>query len=76
MSAGPIASARAFAPRPRDALVADSVTPEIRGLAFGFHRAMDTAGALLGILIAVVVVWRAQQNHARALKIHLSDPWS
>lgn len=29
---------------PRDALVADSVSPQTRGLAFGFHRAMDTAG--------------------------------
>jgi MFS family permease len=47
---------------PRDALVADSVTKETRGLAFGFHRAMDTAGAMLGILIAVVVVWLAQKN--------------
>ncbi len=47
---------------PRDALVADSVTKETRGLAFGFHRAMDTAGAMLGIVIAVVVVWLAQKN--------------
>lgn len=47
---------------PRDALVADSVTPEKRGLAFGFHRAMDTAGALLGLLIALGVVWLAQKN--------------
>jgi MFS family permease len=47
---------------PRDALVADSVTKEMRGLAFGFHRAADTAGAFLGILIALVVVWLAQKN--------------
>ncbi|MDR3575677.1 MAG: MFS transporter [Anaerolineaceae bacterium] len=47
---------------PRDALVADSVTPATRGLAFGFHRAMDTAGAMLGILIAALVVWLAQKN--------------
>lgn len=47
---------------PRDALVADSVTKEIRGLAFGFHRAMDTAGAMLGLLIAAGVVWMAQAN--------------
>ena len=47
---------------PRDALVADSVTPETRGLAFGFHRAMDTAGAMLGILIALLAVWLAQKN--------------
>jgi len=47
---------------PRDALVADSVTPQVRGLAFGFHRAMDTAGAMVGILIAMLVVWLAQAN--------------
>src|SRR5512136_1162312 len=47
---------------PRDALVADSVTKETRGLAFGFHRAMDTAGAMLGILVAALVVWLAQKN--------------
>jgi len=47
---------------PRDALVADSVTKETRGLAFGLHRAMDTAGAMVGLLIAVGVVWAAQKN--------------
>jgi MFS family permease len=47
---------------PRDALVADSVTTETRGLAFGLHRAMDTAGAMLGMLIALAVVWMAQKN--------------
>ncbi len=47
---------------PRDALVADSVTKETRGLAFGFHRAMDTAGAMVGILIAILVVWLAQKK--------------
>ena len=47
---------------PRDALVANSVTKETRGLAFGFHRAMDTAGAMVGIAIAVLVVWLAQRN--------------
>ncbi len=47
---------------PRDALVADSVSKETRGLAFGFHRALDTAGAMVGILIAILVVWLAQKN--------------
>lgn len=47
---------------PRDALVADSVDDKARGLAFGLHRAMDTAGAFLGILIAALVVWLAQKN--------------
>lgn len=37
---------------PRDALIADSVDPKIRGRAFGFRSAADNAGALLGPLIA------------------------
>jgi MFS family permease len=37
---------------PRDALIADSVDPSIRGKAFGFHRAADHAGGVLGPLIA------------------------
>jgi MFS family permease len=45
---------------PRDALIADSVSPETRGLSFGFHRAADTAGAMLGMLIAAGVVWATQ----------------
>ena len=41
---------------PRDALVADSIDEQHRGLAFGLHRAGDTAGALLGLLLALAVV--------------------
>ena len=37
---------------PRDALIADSVDPSVRGKAYGFHRSMDNAGALLGPLVA------------------------
>ncbi len=37
---------------PRDALLADAVPPESRGHAFGVHRAMDTAGGLVGALLA------------------------
>lgn len=48
---------------PRDALVADSVTKGTRGLAFGFHRAMDTAGAMIGLLIAAAVVWMVQASN-------------
>ena len=47
---------------PRDALVADSVEESRRGAAFGFQRAADTAGAMLGLLIALLVVWLAQSN--------------
>ncbi|MGA1790256.1 MAG: MFS transporter [bacterium] len=41
---------------PRDALVADSVPSSMCGLAFGFHRAADTAGATLGIGIALFTI--------------------
>lgn len=37
---------------PRDALLAASVGPDRRGLAFGLHRAMDNAGAVVGPLVA------------------------
>jgi MFS family permease len=47
---------------PRDALVADSIEPKQRGLAFGFHRAADTAGAVFGLLIAALVIWLAQSK--------------
>jgi len=41
---------------PRDALIAASVDKNRRGRAFGFHRAMDHAGAVLGPLLAVVTL--------------------
>lgn len=41
---------------PRDALIADSVAPEIRGRAFGFHRASDHLGAVVGPLLAVLLL--------------------
>jgi MFS family permease len=41
---------------PRDALLARSVASEERGSAFGFHRAMDHAGAAVGPLVAVALL--------------------
>lgn len=41
---------------PRDALVADSVDPSLRGKAFGFHRSMDHAGAVVGPLLATFLL--------------------
>lgn len=37
----------------RDALIADAVDPSQGGRAYGFHRMMDTAGAIFGVLIAM-----------------------
>ena len=42
---------------PRDALIADSTPPEMRGRAFGFHRAMDHLGAAIGPLFAALFLW-------------------
>lgn len=41
---------------PRDALIADSVDPAIRGKAYGFHRSMDHAGAIVGPLVATALL--------------------
>ncbi len=41
---------------PRDALISLSVEPGQRGLAFGFHRAMDNFGALIGPLTAAALL--------------------
>ncbi|MBL0062004.1 MAG: MFS transporter [bacterium] len=40
----------------RDALIADVTPKELRGRAFGLHRAMDTAGALLGVAISLYII--------------------
>lgn len=41
---------------PRDAIIADSM-PDQRGKGFGIHRALDTAGAIMGSVIAFLLVW-------------------
>ena len=47
---------------PRDALLADSVKSDQRGLAFGLHRAGDTAGAFVGLGIAALIIWLSQSG--------------
>lgn len=42
---------------PRDAIITELADPQERGMAFGFHRAADTAGALAGTVLAIVLVW-------------------
>ena len=41
---------------PRDAIIADSTPAEFRGKAFGFHRAMDHSGAIIGPLAATALL--------------------
>jgi MFS family permease len=49
---------------PRDALLADSANSDQRGLAFGLHRAGDTAGAFVGLGIAALIIWLTQSGAA------------
>src|SRR5882672_4160211 len=49
---------------PRDAMIADTVAINERGLAFGFHRAMDHTGAVIGPLIGFLVLERFAANRA------------
>jgi MFS family permease len=48
---------------PRDALIAATTAPEQRGLAFGFHRAMDNLGAAIGPALATLVLLFAPENY-------------
>ncbi|MBA4323165.1 MAG: MFS transporter, partial [Odoribacter sp.] len=41
---------------PRDALIASSVDESIRGKSFGFHRAMDHTGAVIGPVLAIITL--------------------
>ncbi len=41
---------------PRDALIADSTDPSVRGKAYGFHRSLDNAGAIAGPLTATLLL--------------------
>ena len=47
---------------PRDAIIADSTPVEFRGKAYGFHRAMDHAGAIVGPLAATVLLLAYHDN--------------
>ncbi|MGE0304989.1 MAG: MFS transporter [Acidimicrobiia bacterium] len=40
---------------PRDALIADAVPAQARGRAFGFHRSLDTLGAVIGPLVGLAL---------------------
>uniref|UniRef100_A0AAU2K1F3 MFS transporter n=1 Tax=Streptomyces sp. NBC_00049 TaxID=2903617 RepID=A0AAU2K1F3_9ACTN len=54
---------------PRDALISLSCPPEEQGRAFGVHRALDTAGALLGPLAAFAVLWVAVDGYAAVFTV-------
>jgi MFS family permease len=49
---------------PRDALIAESIDEKKRGFAFGLHRAMDTAGAATGVLLAYLFLRYLHEGYA------------
>ena len=51
---------------PRDAMIADAAQAGERGLAFGFHRAMDHAGAVIGPLIGYLLLLIIASDHRNA----------
>jgi MFS family permease len=58
---------------PRDALIAAETPPELRGAAFGFHRAMDTAGAVVGPLLGLAL-YEALNHELRPLFLVAAIP--
>ena len=47
----------------RDALLSDEATPQTKGRVFGFHRSMDTLGAVLGPSIALIFLYFYPQHY-------------
>jgi MFS family permease len=52
---------------PRDALVADVAPPAIRGACFGLRQSMDTVGAFLGPLLAILLMYLLSSNIQQVL---------
>jgi MFS family permease len=47
---------------PRDALIADSSPPNVRGASFGLRQSLDTVGAFIGPLLAIGLMWLTTDN--------------
>jgi MFS family permease len=54
---------------PRDALVADLAPPELRGASFGLRQALDTVGAFVGPLLAILVMTLTADNFTKVFWI-------
>ncbi len=64
---------------PRDAMIAGAVGADQRGRAFGVHRALDTAGALIGVLLAALLLWwltgtPAKSDHTQVVTAAVQTP--
>ncbi len=47
----------------RDAILSDEATPETKGKVFGFHRSMDTLGAVIGPLLALLYLYLRPEDY-------------
>jgi len=47
---------------PRDALLADIAPAQLRGASFGLRQSLDTAGAFIGPLLAILLMWLTVSN--------------
>lgn len=47
----------------RDAILSEEATPATKGKVFGFHRSMDTLGAVIGPLFALVYLWFRPEDY-------------
>jgi MFS family permease len=52
----------------RDAVIADATPAEIRGKAFGFHRAMDHAGAVIGPVVGWLLISQAKMQPTQVIQ--------
>ncbi len=55
----------------RDALITSESSPEVRGQAFGFHRSLDTFGALLGPIIGLIILVIYPSNYSLVFTLAL-----
>jgi len=58
---------------PRDAMIADAVDVDQRGIAFGFHRAMDHGGAVIGPLLGFVLVYFLISNRDAPSRVEFTQ---
>ena len=57
---------------PRDAMIADAVDVDQRGIAFGFHRAMDHGGAVIGPLLGFLLVYFLMSNRDAPTRVEFT----
>ncbi|MGB9857782.1 MAG: MFS transporter [Dictyoglomaceae bacterium] len=56
---------------PRDALIAESSSEKERGKSFGLHRAMDTLGAVVGVVLAIYIIQSFHLSETANLKEYI-----